>query len=90
VSPGPVTLARLCRKDGQYWMSIAPAEVVPADPEQINRTTPAFPKAFVRFAAGQEFLAQYGSNHIHLVRGDFTEELLALCSMAGIPSKMWV
>jgi len=89
VTPGPVTLARLCRKDGQYWMSIAPAEVVKADPQLAERTTPAFPKAFVRFAAGQEFLAEYGSNHIHLVTGDLTEELIALCGMAGIPWKLW-
>jgi L-fucose isomerase len=89
VSPGPVTLARLCRKNGQYWMSIAPAEVVAADPEQEQRTTAAFPKAFVRFAAGPEFLAEYGSNHIHLVRGDLTEELTALCGIAGIPWKLW-
>ena len=89
VPPQPVTLARLCRKNGEYWMAIVSGEVVEPDPADLARITPAFPKAFVRCAAGQDFLASFGSNHIHLVSGDITEELVAFCRLSGIPWKIW-
>jgi len=82
-------LARLCRKNGDYWMAIVPGEVVQPDSAELERVTPCFPKAFVRSAAGMDFLARFGSNHIHMVSGDLTEELIAFCRLAGIPWQVW-
>ena len=89
VAPQSVSLARLCRKNGQYWMAILAGEVVPADADDLARLTPAFPKAFVRTNAGAEFLQVFGSNHIHLVSGDYIEELVAFCRLAGIEARIW-
>jgi L-fucose isomerase len=87
--PQPVTLARLCRRSGQYWMAILSGQVVPAREEDVLRITPAFPKAFVRTGAGPDFLQQFGSNHIHLVSGDYVAELAAFCRLAGIEYREW-
>jgi L-fucose isomerase len=87
VNPQTVTLARLCRKNGEYWMAI----VLGTTLSQNGNTpiTPAFPKAYVRSTAGIDFLKVFGSNHIHLVAGDYTEELIAFCTMAGLEYRLW-
>jgi L-fucose isomerase-like protein len=84
-----VTLARLCRRNREYWMAIVPGEVVAAAPEILQNVTPAFPKAVVRSAAGDDFLNEFSSNHIHMSSGDLTGELVAFCELAGIPWKLW-
>jgi len=89
VAPQPVTLARLCRKNGEYWMAIVRGEVVSAEPAEMARTTPVFPKAFVRTATGPDFLNAYGSNHIHMVSGDLIEDLMAFCQLTGIRWQLW-
>jgi L-fucose/D-arabinose isomerase len=89
ISPQPVTLARLCRKKGEYWMAIVTGEVVAPDLQELSRVTPAFPKAFVRSNAGEDFLSNFGSNHIHMVSGNFSDELTAFCQLAGIQSQTW-
>lgn len=89
IAPQQVTLARLCRKDGKYWMAIVCGETVAVDPEELKRTTTVFPKAFVKANAGTDFLKVYGSNHIHMVSGDVSEELIALCRLLGIPWQIW-
>lgn len=89
VSPQQVTLARLCRKGGEYWMAIVSGKVEDVDREELNRTTNVFPQAFVSSSAGADFLADFGSNHIHMVSGDFTKEVAAFCELMGIPYKLW-
>lgn len=89
VPEGPVTLARLCRRNNQYWMAILPGQVVTARPETLQQVTPAFPKAVVRCQVGMELLAELGSNHIHMSAGDLTEELLAFCRLLAIPYQLW-
>ena len=89
VSPQRVTLARLCRKNGSYWMAIIAGAAESGSPEVTQRTTPAFPKAFIRSSAGLDFLNEFGSNHIHMVSGDFAQELVAFCRLAGIEYKLW-
>lgn len=85
----PVTLARLCRRNNEYWMAILPGQVVAGQPETLQQITPAFPKAVVRCQVGMELLAEFGSNHVHMSAGDLTEELLAFCRLLGIPYKLW-
>ena len=89
VAPGPVTLARLCRRNGSYWMAILAGDVQAVDPAEANRTTAAFPQAIVRTPAGLEFAGLFGSNHIHMVRGDVTEELVQFCRLTGIEHRLW-
>lgn len=93
-APGPVTLARLARRDGRYWMAVVPAEFVefPADVAQQKAaaTTPEWPHAFARFRVPpDEFIGEYDSNHIHGVYGDFTAELIWLCEIYGIDCRVF-
>jgi L-fucose isomerase len=89
VAPQPVTLARLCRKNGEYWMAILHGNVETASAEDEARITPAFPRAFVRTSAGADFLEIFGSNHIHMVAGDYCDELVSFCRLAGIRWQVW-
>src|SRR5574341_2593160 len=57
-APGEVTLARLTRKNGRYWMAIAPAEFL-AFPEEealvkAQATTGEWPHAFTRLRGPPE------------------------------------
>jgi L-fucose isomerase-like protein len=70
-------------------MAIVRGETVPVDSEEMARTTAVFPKAFVKTTAGTDFLNVYGSNHIHMVSGDVSEELIALCRLLEIPWQIW-
>ncbi len=89
VAPQEVTLARLCRRNGDYWMAIVRGHTVPGTREEMARTTSAFPQAFVQCAAGIEFIQQFGSNHMHMVAGDFVEEAKAFCRLLGVPWQIW-
>lgn len=88
-APGPVTLARLARRQGRYWMAIVRGEFVrfaPAENEALMRqTTYEWPHAFARLhCPADTLLARYGSNHIHGVYGDWVEELQTVCRLWGI------
>ncbi len=93
-APGQVTLARLARRNGKYWMAIVPAEFVEFPPEveaqKVAATTPQWPHAFARFRVpADEFLAEYDSNHIHGVYGDWVAELVWFCRMTGIEPRVF-
>ncbi len=93
-APGEVTLARLARRNGKYWMAIVPAEFVEFPPavqaEKVQATTPQWPHAFARFRVpADEFLAEYDSNHIHGVYGDWVADLVWFCRMAGIEPRVF-
>ncbi len=93
-APGEITLARLARKNGKYWLAIVPAEFVEF-PEQIARakaatTTPEWPHAFARFqVAPTEFLSSYPCNHIHGVYGNWVEEMLNVAFILGIEARVY-
>ncbi len=88
-APGGVTLARLARRQGKYWMAIVPAQFVEYA-EQVawkkaEATTPEWPHAFAKFRVSADvFLASYDSNHIHGVYGDYTQELIWVCKILGM------
>lgn len=93
-APGGVTLARLARRQGRYWMAIVPAEFVEfpeaAAWKKAEATTPEWPHAFARFRVAPEvFLSSYDSNHIHGVYGDYVQELLWICRMLGLESQVF-
>jgi L-fucose/D-arabinose isomerase len=89
IPPQEVTLARLCRRDGQYWMAILPARTLEMTAEDRAKTTPAFPQASIKLQDGINFAGEFGSNHIHMVAGDYSQELIAFCQIIGIPWKIW-
>ncbi len=86
---GEVTLARLARKNGRYYLTIVPAEFVEFPREEMlamgAATTPAWPCAFARLRVPAErFLSDYPCNHIHGVYGDCTEALKNAAYIMGI------
>lgn len=88
-NPGRVTLARLCRKNGNYWMAIIVGTTENHPPEDLANTTAAFPQVFIHTSAGADFVEIYGSNHIHMVSGDFSEEIIFFCKLLGIEWCIW-
>ncbi len=89
VAPQKVTLARLCRKRDEYWMAIIKGETLKKGMEELKKTTAAFPQAFVSTSAGRDFLDTFGSNHIHMVSGDFSRELIEFCKQMKLSWKLW-
>jgi len=88
-SPGKVTLARLARNNGRYWMAILSGEFLEFSPDKAEQKARAtewvWPHAFARLSIPpDEFVAVYSSNHIHAVYGDWVEELCWVCRILGI------
>lgn len=88
-APGKVTLARLARRDGVYWMAIVPGEIVQFDEDTMNslgdQVTPEWPIAFTKIEAEPaDFLERFPCNHIHGVYGDYTAELIHVCDILKI------
>ncbi len=92
-APGQVTIARLARKAGKYWLAIVPAEFLDMGKktEELAAETQAeWPHAFARLKVPvAEFLADYDSNHCHAVYGDCTGELVWVAKMLGIDYKVF-
>lgn len=93
-APGPVTLARLARRQGRYWLAIVPGEFVEF-PAVVARakaaaTTPVWPHAFARFRVAPDvFLSEFDSNHIHGVYGDYAEDLVWAAKMLGMDYRIF-
>jgi L-fucose isomerase len=91
---GEVTLARLARKDGEYWLAIVPAEFV-TFPREValakgSATTPEWPIAFTRLRVPPEmFLESFPCNHIHGVYGNYVQELKHVAQILRIPFKIY-
>jgi L-fucose isomerase len=89
-APGPVTLARLFRRAGQYVMAIIPGRTVEPDPEDYEafvkaRGSHQLPTAFVRVSMDfDELVAEFGSNHISGVAGTYVRELEHVCNLLDI------
>lgn len=91
---GRVTLARLARKNGQYYLTVVPAEFVEYDREKMLRmgsqTTPAWPVAFAKLKVSADyFISNFPCNHIHGVYGDYTESLKSIARILDIPIKIF-
>ena len=83
--PGKVTMARLSRINGEYVMLIITGEALEVPLEKINETNSQQPHVFVRLDCGQEnFINSLRSNHIHVVEGNYKEELMITCEVLGI------
>lgn len=93
-APGKVTLARLVRKNGKYWMAIVPGEFVGFQKEKAlqlgSTTTPEWPCAFARLNVFiDEFLTDYPCNHIHGIYGDWANELKLIAKILKIDFKVF-
>lgn len=93
-APGKVTLARLARRRGQYWLAIIPGEFIELPKEEAERKAREiqinWPHAFVKLRVSpDELLAEYDSNHIHGVYGDYIEELVWVAKMLNIPYRIF-
>jgi L-fucose isomerase len=93
-APGRVTLSRLARKEGRYWLAIVPGNIVEFDRENAiargKTVTPEWPIAFTKIdCRAEEFLTNFPCNHIHGVYGDFTKELVATGKVMGIETRLF-
>lgn len=93
-APGEMTLARLARKGGTYWLAIVPAEFVEYTESEARAkaatTTPEWPHAFARLRVTPEaFLSDYPCNHIHGICGDWVDELRNVARVLGIEAKVY-
>ncbi len=94
-APGKVTLARLARKKGRYWLAIVPGEFVAYPREKAlalgSTITPEWPCAFARLQCPPDpFLADFPCNHIHGCYGDWVEELQHVARILDIETKVFV
>ena len=91
---GQVTLARLARKNGEYYLTVVPAEFVEFSYEKMvalgSMTTPSWPAAFAKLKVSPEyFINNFPCNHIHGVYGDHVEALKYVAKILNIPVKIF-
>ena len=91
-APGPVTLARLSRRSGEYVMTIFTGQAIEPSPEAYESFSKArgshqLPTMFVRANLDfDEVVDQFGSNHISGVAGIYVDELINVCKLLEIQS----
>jgi len=89
-SSGPMTLARLYRRAGEYRMAILSGEATEISEDAYRafveaRGTHQLPTAFVNVSVDVDaFIGEFGSNHITAVAGTYVEELRYVCEMLDI------
>jgi L-fucose isomerase len=89
-APGPLTFARLYRVNGDYRMAIVSGQTVSIAEDDYRRFVEArgshqLPTAFVRLDADlDQFISEFGSNHILAVDGQYVCELMYACEMLNI------
>lgn len=82
---GRATVARLGRKNGLYELMIAPVEVVEQPREKLKETIWERPHAYLKLLCDRtNFFNSARANHVHLVYGDYMDELVEVCSILGI------
>ena len=88
-APGKMTFARLARKAGEYYLTIATGEVVKFSLPKMKylgaKATPQWPIAFTHLdIPAKIFLRRYPCNHIHGVYGDYVKEWELVANQLGI------
>jgi len=83
---GLVTIARLTRVNGRYHMLIASGNSVEFDPESKEEAgSKQHPKHFIRLNCDdRNFVRSLRTNHLHLIYGDYIEELRITCDVLDI------
>lgn len=93
-APGEVTLARMARRKGKYWLAIVPANFIELDTETAERKAREvqidWPHAYARFRVDpDEFLSEYDSNHIHGTYGNWVDELVWVAKTLGVEYRIF-
>lgn len=89
-APGEITMARLARKDGKYWMAIIHGEFVSYPEDKLKETSPEWPQGFTKLSvAADELIRGLGGNHLHTVYGNYVDELQSVCEMLGIDARVF-
>lgn len=86
-APGPITLARLMRRDGEYIMQMGAGKIIRTTEKMIeeNAWGTTWPHTAVNLGIDhRELFGKIGSNHLSATVGDVTRELGHLCKLAGI------
>jgi L-fucose isomerase len=89
-APGPVTLARLSRRAGEYVMVIFTGEAIDPSPEAYQEFVKArgshqLPTMFVHAKLNfDELIDEFGANHISGVAGFHVDELVHVCKLLNI------
>ncbi len=83
--PGSVTMIRLCRIKGDYYMHLALGEAyIPKDVEKLVSDTgfPHWPHAFIKLKGdAEDFIQNQRSEYISMCYGSYKEELIDLCDL---------
>ena len=91
-APGPLTLARLYRKAGEYQMAIMTGDVIDLPQDEYERFVEArgkhqLPTVFLKAEVDLEkFTGEFASNHILGVAGTYVDELVHVCQLLDIPA----
>ncbi len=86
---GPYTVARLQRENDEYSLLISRAEAVNLPLTEVTGVNPAWPHAFLRMNVTTDALIhQLDSNHVHIVPGDYVEELKLVSQFTGIKTRI--
>ena len=86
--PSEVTLARLTRIDGDYWMQYGRGRITEMTEEVKSKILwgKMWPNTPIELSAPRDLLiSAAGSNHYSATVGDMTLEIEAFCRMHGIP-----
>lgn len=89
-APGQLTLARLYRKGGEYRMVILPGEAITPSRQEYDDFVKArgrhqLPTAFVKVSVNiEQFIDEFGSNHIVGVAGSYCHELEHVCRLLDV------
>jgi L-fucose isomerase len=87
---GPVTLARLSRRNGEYVMVIFTGEAIEPSPEAYetfvkSRGSHQLPTMFVHAKLNfDELVDEFGANHISGVAGVYVDELVHACKLLNV------
>ena len=90
-APGPVTLARLSRANGQYKMCVIKGRMITPSDERHRAFTKSrgkhqLPMSYVKVDMDfDQFVEQFDSNHIAGVGVDCVEEIKQMCALLNIP-----
>jgi L-fucose isomerase len=83
--PGPVTIARLSRIEGQYVMLIAEGEAVEQPKSRFKEAREHWPHMFVSLPGDAEaFVQNVRSNHLHACYGHYAQELMEVCELFNV------
>lgn len=82
---GPVTIARLQRSGDSYQLVIINGQIEEKPNANVRGEVKNWPVAFARLNISDDTLVQsLNANHLHIVTGDYTNELVLVAKFLGI------